>query len=102
MPRATARAYRAAVSQVLKIDHGWEDLEVQGLDVDALISRFRNLSSLSPTSLSTYESRFRSALPHTSAILRTGLVPTPGTQEHLTLGSDTAKGQGDGRAGGWS
>ena len=62
MPPATARAYRAAVSQILKIDHGWEDLEVQGLDVDARISRFRNLSSLSPTSLSTYESRFRSAL----------------------------------------
>ena len=62
MPHATARAYRAAVSQILKIDDGWEDREVQGLDVDALISRFRNLSSLSPTSLSTYESRFRSAL----------------------------------------
>ncbi|HVC22908.1 MAG TPA: hypothetical protein VNH82_05725, partial [Candidatus Dormibacteraeota bacterium] len=59
---AMAHAYRAAVSQILKLDHGREDLEVQGLDVDALISRFRNLSSLSPTSLSTYESRFRSAL----------------------------------------
>lgn len=62
MPKATARAYRAAVSQILKIDEGWEDREVQGLDVDALVARFRNLSRLSPSGLRTYESRFRSAL----------------------------------------
>lgn len=62
MPRATARAHRAAASQILKVEEGWEDLDVRGLDADALIARFRNLSDLSPTSLATYESRFRSGL----------------------------------------
>lgn len=76
MPKATARAYRAAVSQILKIDEGWEDREVQGLNVDALIARFRNLSSLSPSSLRSYESRFRAAL---SSYL--GYLQNPGSYQ---------------------
>jgi hypothetical protein len=62
MPRNTALSIRAAVSQILKLDLGWETADVRQLDVDALISRFRNLSKLSPASLGTYESRFRSGL----------------------------------------
>lgn len=62
MPRATALATRAAVSQVLKIENNWESLDVRSLDVDGLIGRFRNLSKLAPGSLATYESRFRSGL----------------------------------------
>lgn len=62
MPAATARAIRAAVSQILKIDANWEDADVRSVDVDALITRFRNLSKLAPGSLATYESRFRTGL----------------------------------------
>ena len=95
MPPATARAYRAAVSQILKIDHGWEDLEVQGLDVDALISRFRNLSSLSPTSLSTYESRFRSALPSYASYLENPASYEPRGRRNTSRGDRTRpKGNG--------
>jgi hypothetical protein len=50
------------VKQILQIDHGWETVDVRQLDLEALITRFRNLSELSPTSLATYESRFRSGL----------------------------------------
>lgn len=62
MPAATAHATRAAVSQILKIDENWENIDVSRLDVDSLIGRFRNLSKLAPGSLATYESRFRSGL----------------------------------------
>lgn len=62
MPRNTAMSVRAAVSQILKIEAGWEGIDVRRLDADSLIARFRNLSKLSPGSLATYESRFRSGL----------------------------------------
>jgi hypothetical protein len=62
MAPASARAIRAAVSQILKIEKGWETLDVQSLDVDGLIARFRNLSNLAPGSLAAYESRFRTGL----------------------------------------
>jgi len=62
IPASTARAIRASVSQILKIDDNWESVDVRGLDVDSLIGRFRNLSKLAPGSLATYESRFRSGL----------------------------------------
>ncbi len=62
MPATTARAIRAAVSQILKIDTNWEDADVRSLDIEALIARFRNLSKLAPGSLATYESRFRTGL----------------------------------------
>jgi hypothetical protein len=62
MPRATAKATRAAVSQILKIEDNWENIDVRQLEVDSLIARFRNLSQLAPNSLATYESRFRSGL----------------------------------------
>ena len=62
MPASTAHAIRASVSQILRIDDNWENIDVAGLDVDSLIARFRNLSNLAPGSLATYESRFRSGL----------------------------------------
>ncbi len=62
MPASTARAIRASVSQILKIDENWENIDVTRLDVDSMIARFRNLSKLAPGSLATYESRFRSGL----------------------------------------
>jgi|SRR5437016_7988587 len=62
MPRNTAMSVRAAVSQILKIEEGWEGIDVRRLDADSLIARFSNLSTLSPGSLATYESRFRSGL----------------------------------------
>jgi hypothetical protein len=60
MPRNTAMGVRAAVSQILKIEDGWESIDVRNIDLDNLLARFRNLSDLSPGSLATYESRFRS------------------------------------------
>jgi hypothetical protein len=62
MHPTTARAIRAAVSQILKIDQNWESVDVHALDVEALLGRFRNLSKLAPGSLATYESRFRTGL----------------------------------------
>lgn len=62
MNPTTAKAIRASVSQILKIEDNWESLDVRTIDVDRLIARFRNLSDLSPGSLATYESRFRSGL----------------------------------------
>lgn len=62
MAPASARAIRAAVSQILKIDDNWESVDVRDLDVDALFARFRNLSKIAPGSLAAYESRFRSGL----------------------------------------
>jgi hypothetical protein len=62
MPPATARAIKAAVSQILKIDDNWENVDVHSLEVDSLFARFRNLSKLAPGSLAAYESRFRSGL----------------------------------------
>lgn len=62
MAPASARAIRAAVSQILKIDDNWESVDVRNLDVDSLFARFRNLSKIAPGSLAAYESRFRSGL----------------------------------------
>jgi hypothetical protein len=62
MAPASARAIRAAVSQILKIDDNWENVDVGNLDVDSLFARFRNLSKIAPGSLAAYESRFRSGL----------------------------------------
>lgn len=91
MPRNTALSIRGAVFQILKIEDGWETADVRRLDVDGLISRFRNLSKLSPASLATYESRFRSGLdsylayldnpttyqPKSRASARRGVVQRP-------------------------
>jgi hypothetical protein len=62
MAPASARAIRAAVSQILKIDDNWESVDVRIIDVEALFARFRNLSKIAPGSLAAYESRFRSGL----------------------------------------
>jgi hypothetical protein len=62
MAPASARAIRAAVSQILKIDDNWESVDVRTIDVEALFARFRNLSKIAPGSLAAYESRFRSGL----------------------------------------
>lgn len=62
MAPASARAIRAAVSQILKIDDNWESVDVRNIDVDALFARFRNLSKIAPGSLAAYESRFRTGL----------------------------------------
>jgi hypothetical protein len=62
MAPASARAIRAAVSQILKIDDNWENVDVRSIEVEALFARFRNLSKIAPGSLAAYESRFRSGL----------------------------------------
>jgi hypothetical protein len=62
MAPASARAIRAAVSQILKIEDNWESVDMRSLDIDGLFARFRNLSKIAPGSLAAYESRFRSGL----------------------------------------
>ena len=68
---------------------------MQGLDVDARISRFGNLSSLSPTSVSTYESRFRSALPSYASYLENPASYEPRGRRNTSRGDRTRpKGNG--------
>lgn len=81
MAPASARAIRAAVSQILKIDKDWETVDVQSLDVDGLIARFRNLSKLAPGSLAAYESRFRSGLASYLAYLNNPASYQPKTRK---------------------
>lgn len=61
----TAAAQKSAVTKVLEIDGDhWEELDLRSLDLDQQVSRFQTLrkDKLSPPSLRTYESRFRTAL----------------------------------------
>lgn len=81
MAPASARAIRAAVSQILKIEKGWETIDVQTLDVDGLIARFRNLSKLAPGSLAAYESRFRTGLASYLAYLNNPTSYQPKTRK---------------------
>ena len=81
MAPATARAIKAAVSQILKIDENWETTDVESLDVDGLIARFRNLSKLAPGSLAAYESRFRSGLASYKAYLNNPASYQPKTRK---------------------
>jgi hypothetical protein len=84
MAPASARAIRAAVSQILKIEKDWETVDVLSLDVDGLIARFRNLSKLAPGSLAAYESRFRTGLASYLAYLNNPTSYQPKTRKAST------------------
>ena len=68
MPRATAMARRTAVKEVLATTEGddWESIDVIDMDVEVILDRFETIASRShrfkPQSLTTYKSRFRSAI----------------------------------------
>ncbi len=65
MNGATARAYRAACSQILSVlGENWESIETTTIDPDEAIRRFKNLRArdFKPASIATYEGRFKSAI----------------------------------------
>jgi hypothetical protein len=68
LARPTALARRTAVKEVFSVTEpdGWESLDVTRIDVGDLLDRFETISSnsrkLTPQSLATYKSRFKSAV----------------------------------------
>lgn len=90
MAPASARAIRAAVSQILKIDDNWESVDVRSIDVDALFARFRNLSKIAPGSLAAYESRFRTGLQSYLAYLDNPTSYQPKTRKPAQRDDKTA------------
>jgi hypothetical protein len=66
MNPSTAKAYRAAVREVLSAVEGdeWPSFDLQTADVDDLLHRFQVKAGMryTPRSLSTYRSRFRSGV----------------------------------------
>ena len=71
MPASTARAIRASVSQILKIDDNWESVDVRGLDVNSLIGRFRNFVVALEAWLHTNPGSAQASSP----TLRTSTIP---------------------------
>jgi hypothetical protein len=65
MNAGTAKAYRAAVREVLgAVEEDWSSADVTTIDVDDVLRRFEVKSGMryTPGSLKTYRSRFRNAL----------------------------------------
>lgn len=84
MPRNTAFSIRTAVSKILKVEDDWENVDVRSIDVDALISRFVNLSDLAPQSLAAYESRFKTGLQSYLAYLDNPASYQPKGRKQIT------------------
>ena len=64
MNEHTARAVKAACSQILAIEDSWESLDIQKVDVDDLCRRFeiKRNKDFTPRSLDTYKRRFAKAV----------------------------------------
>ncbi len=64
MNEHTARAVKAACSQILAIEDDWESLDIQKVDVDDLCRRFeiKRNKDFTPRSLDTYKRRFAKAV----------------------------------------
>jgi len=64
MNEHTARAIKAACSQILAIEDNWESLDIQKVDVDDLCRRFeiKRNKDFTPRSLDTYKRRFAKAV----------------------------------------
>lgn len=64
MNKNTANAHRAACTQVLGVLEDWEEREINQLDLDDVINRFKNLRAqdFKPKTLRDYENRFRRAV----------------------------------------
>jgi hypothetical protein len=64
MVEATAVALRTGCRKVLDTEDDWANVDIRTLDVDGLITRFRNKSrgDLAERSVSNYEQRFRSTV----------------------------------------
>jgi hypothetical protein len=64
MNTTSARLLRTASEQVLSIEEGWENQDVDGLDIEETFRRFQNLKgrNLAPQSLKDYKRRFSQAV----------------------------------------
>lgn len=60
----TANSLRAASSQILGVEKGWENLDVRAINVDELTRRFQNKrhNDFKPKSLEAYKKRFSQAV----------------------------------------
>lgn len=61
---SSAKAMRTATQKILEVEGGWQSLDLRSLDVDSLLSRFRNLrrNDYSDDSMRVYRQRFGQAL----------------------------------------
>lgn len=64
MNKKTAQTLAGACRGVLGVQDGWEDMDVNTLDIEICFIKFKNLraSDFSPNSLRDYESRFNRAV----------------------------------------
>lgn len=64
MNASTAKSLEASCRRVLETQDDWQNIDIDTLDVDDLLHRFRNLnaSDFKPRSLTDYEQRFRRAI----------------------------------------
>lgn len=94
MARNTVAARKAAASKVLGILHEDEVQDVTKLDLDDVMRRFTNLEGrgYTPGSLTTYQSRLRSALDDFKLYLDKPLNFRPGVQTRERRKSDPRKG----------
>jgi hypothetical protein len=82
MARNTAMARKAATNKVLGVLSGEEALDVTKIDFDDIMRRFQNLEgrNYTPTSLTTYQSRIKSALVDFETYLKNPLGFRPNVQ----------------------
>lgn len=93
MAKATAAARKAAASRVLGILSDAEAEDVTALNLDDVMRRFTNLEGrgFTPGSLTTYQSRLRSALDDFKVYLDNPLNFRPGVQPRERRKPETRK-----------
>lgn len=93
MAKNTVAARKAAATKVLGILNDEEVQDVTALDLDAVMRRFTNLEGrgYTPGSLTTYQSRLRSALDDFKVYLDKPLNFRPGVQPRERRKSDARK-----------
>lgn len=64
MKASTAQAFALTCRRILEVQESWESLNVESLDVDDALTRFKSLTTrnLRPRTISDYEARFRRAV----------------------------------------
>lgn len=105
MNAGTAKAYRAAVREVLgAVEDDWASVDVTTIDVDDVLRRFEVKSGMkyTPGSLKTYRSRFRNALviyseymenPSSWRPARSGPTPTRDRAPTASVMRESARGR---------
>ena len=99
----TANGLRSACAKVLEVLDGWESVDVKGLDVEDVLTRFQTLKKRAyiPAVLDTYKRRFRIALASYLSYLEDPGGWTPGIVERTakTDRSEPQRGRRDATAG---